>query len=276
MALFKPDSELPMSPVRPVVRIVNWNLLAFDNAKNDENGFPLASEQTLSPQNRQHLIRRFLKRACEQADFITLQEVDDPDFVAGVLSFKNFAYFYEKRQDSPLGLLIAWDSDKYDLVQKRVWRYHPWHQIGVLVELLDKSNPKGHTVVVATTHLKAGERSKSVRDSQAREFFSQVQNASEASDHFVHLTLMAGDFNNHGNEWKSWSEDEDAYSDVKWTTRKQRKADEVIEEHEDFIFHDGFLVSVLDPAIYLDKDAILPNETFPSDHILMVADIGLQ
>lgn len=277
---FQPLTPLPMRQQRNVVRHVNWNLLAFQNAKNDEKGFPLASAKTLDPEQRRLLIAKYLLRVCRDADFVTLQEVDELEFVEKSLSFKNFATWYEKRHDSSLGLLIAWNNDKYELVEKRSWRYRGSGQIGMLVHLRDKIRPQGHTVMVATTHLKSGTNKPSamLRSKQAGEFFSRAENAHDEAAISPRLLIMAGDFNNHGDEHIQWTQDSDAYCHYRWTTRKQRKEGEIIQEHEDFIFHDGLTLSVLDPSNYLDdaEEAILPNEQFPSDHILMVADIAFE
>lgn len=277
------DVHLPLT-----VKVFQWNVLADCCADATPEGFPFVPPAALNERRRPLQIKEILDA---DADVVALEEVDAPHDFEEALKEHEYEVMYNKREDSPLGVLVAYKS-KYKLVQKSLITFSRGGQVATIVKLKDPSCNRAF--VFAATHLKA----KSNVESVSRRMYQSV----ELREHVVNMSddchdrlyswntreakmtgnvIVAGDFNDtpESRACQTWFEldgfgsvfprDDNTTFKLRQTATGGRLKKVCV---EDYIFHTGRvkrrreLVQTF-PAPYL------PSTTFPSDHLSLCAEI---
>lgn len=279
--------------VRPAlnVRVFQWNVLADHCADKSEHGFPYVDDEALDTSLRRPMQLDLIIES--KADIIALQEVDNPDDFEEALAEHDYQTLYNRRHDSPLGVLVAFKKS-WELVQKNMITFSNGGQVATIVKLKDPQS--GRTVVFAATHLKAKADNASAlrRGLQSEELLSYVKSASDDwndrsilyAERTIEMkgnVIVAGDFNDSPGSCacRTWSDFEgftSAYpSDVNTTFKlRPREGATGLKDKqvrtEDYIFHNGTTERVRE----LPKDIAIPyfpSKTHPSDHVALCAEV---
>ena len=224
---------------------------------------------------------------------IALEEVDFPYDFEKALEEKGYNVFYNRREDSPLGVLVAYKEDKYTVEAKNMITFVHGGQVATLFLLKDKLS--GRKFVFAATHLKAGddEKSKRMRGLQSVELLSHVKNM---SDDWVERqwrddgkrqaeirgnVILAGDLNDNTsvNAVNTWTELDgfgmalpERFEKTTFKVRKEEYGPRNKCCAEDYIIHNGTTARVR--KLRQDfENPYLPSKDFPSDHLSLCADI---
>ncbi len=273
------------------VRVFQWNVLADCCADDTPEGFPYVPKEALDPILRRPMQLREI--IADNADVIALEEVDRPCLFEELLKEEGYYVLYNKREDSPLGVLVAYKEDEYTVEAKNMITFAHGGQVATI--LLLKDNRSGRKFVFAATHLKAGDNdeSKRVRGLQSKELLSHVKNMSDdwtqrrwrPEDKREAVmsgnVILAGDLNDDTsvNAVNTWTELDGFVKALPErfdkTTFKMRKGEYGNLKKccaEDYIIHNGTTARVRKlPQDF--EDPYLPSEDFPSDHLSLCADI---
>jgi mRNA deadenylase 3'-5' endonuclease subunit Ccr4 len=268
------------------VRVFTWNVLADSCANDSPQGFPYVPKEALDTALRRPMqIKEILS---DDADVIALQEVDNPHDFEEALKENGYDVLYNRREDSQLGVLVAFKTSKYVLQAGTKIMYTYGGQVATIVLLEDKATAKHF--VFATTHLKAKDDLKStkVRECQVIELKRYVDNmvisqqTLDVGKPEPSRVIVAGDLNDEPRSetvWqltRHWHRFNLAYAEKMKTTFKVRndangrKADKCCKE--DYIIHNGNTASRRElPQDF--EHPFLPSKDFPSDHLPLCADI---
>lgn len=267
-------------PAAFVVRVFQWNVLADKCATADDAGFPKVPKEALDPVLRRPMQLKEILR--DDADLIALQEVDDLPPFKEALVLAGYDVHYHQREDSPLGLVVAFKRDRFTLGSRHYVKYANGGQIASLVKLQDKTSER--KVLFITTHMKAGNQNAQARTLQSVELRSYMTNMRCGSH-----VILAADMNASANteSVRNWCTTDgwggkytkDAFAlatpCTDNTTFKMRIEDGKtvrIARVEDYIMHTGTTIK----ASTLRQDIpepLLPSCDYPSDHLSLCADI---
>ncbi len=271
------------------VRVFQWNVLADCCADDTPEGFPYVPKEALDTALRRPM--QLKEILADDADVLALEEVDNPHDFEEALKEKGYYVLYNRREDSPLGVLVAYKTDKYTVEAKSMITFTNGGQVATILLLKDKLS--GRDFVFAATHLKAkdDDKSKRVREMQSTELLIHVKNMSDDwqdrgwDNRPAEMTgnvILAGDLNAQtglSNVVKAWT-DLDGFGlalpeRFDHTTFKVRKASYGKIKKcctEDYIIHNGTTKRVRKlPQDF--EDPYLPSKDFPSDHLSLCADV---
>lgn len=265
------------------VRVFQWNVLADSLATADENGFPFVPSSALNTRHRHEL--QLKEVLADNADIIALQEVDSPDHIRDTLEDAGYRTMYARREDSPLGVLIAYHDVSFELKSDVTITFTEGTQMAMVVKFHDKHYNKDF--VFATTHLKAKHdpESKRIRASQSRELLSYVNTMRttypDTSSNRL-PAIVAADLNDTPDSatlawWREWENAYQASDNNTDTTYKMRGTPENKIAKcctEDYILHTGNTRSVRRLPTDLEEP-YLPSTDFPSDHLSLCAKIDI-
>ncbi|GBG76850.1 hypothetical protein CBR_g23065 [Chara braunii] len=192
------------SPPPPVVRVLQWNTLADGLAQTGD--FVKAPLAALEWAGRAPLLLGEILRA--DADFICLQEVNHfHDFFAPKLKDRSDAYagFFHPKMASPArrfgfdcdGCAMFYRCRRFRCLEERAMNYVDSSTARCLNQGLQlcvfEERSSGHRLIVANTHLKAGEEYETLRVSQAEQMLRALEQiAGRYPDAPV---VICGDFN---------------------------------------------------------------------------------
>lgn len=272
------------------VRVLQWNVLADSCADDSAQGFPYVPEEALDTDLRRPMQINEIISA--DAGVIALEEVDNPKAFEEALTENGYKVLYNRREDSQLGVLVAYKDAKYTLKAKTMITFTKGGQVATVILLKDKTS--GRSFVFAATHLKAKDdyKSKKVREYQSKELLNHVKTMSDdwtarsrpypiRDAELKGNIVLAGDLNDQTDSGtvKTWTEQDEfksAYNCYLKTTFKARKDDcgyGVVKCcTEDYVIHNGTTARVLT----LPQDfeyPYLPSKVFPSDHLILCTDI---
>ena len=271
------------------VRVFQWNVLADSCATDADQGFPYVPKEALDPILRRPM--QLKEILADDADVIALEEVDSPHDFKFALEHREYKVLYNRREDSPLGVLVAYKENKYTLKAKNMITFTNGGQVATVLLLEDKTS--GREFVFAAAHLKAkdDEASQRVRKLQSTELMSHVTNMSDDWEERCtwnkryaemkgHIVLV-GDLNDaaRSDAVREWT-DLDGFGlalpeNYDNTTFKMRKGSGWKGAEcctEDYIIHNGTTTRVR-PLPQDFEDPYLPSKDFPSDHLSLCADI---
>lgn len=259
--------------VTPVVRVFQWNVLADSLATGDARGFPKVPTEALDTGSRRKMQLDVI--GSSGADLVALQEVDAPDDFITFLKESGYETHYAARQDSPLGLLLAWKKDMFKMQRHMVSSYTECGQIAMFVRLKHigpSAQDEGASFVFSTTHLKStGTASDTKRYRDAK--YTQMGQLSEFKHWAPRMgsenTVVCGDFNMSDPDLQGNA----AYPNDTPTTFKARASGEKIDCED----HIATTYTIINRACLPDvpKAPFLPSLTYPSDHFSLCADFVL-
>lgn len=273
------------------VRVLQWNVLADSCADDSAQGFPSVPVEALDTDLRRPMQINEIISA--DAGVIALEEVDNPKAFEEALTENGYKVLYNRREDSQLGVLVAYKEAKYTLKAKTMITFTKGGQVATVLKLKDKTS--GRSFVFAATHLKAKDdyKSKRVREYQSKELLIHVKAMSDdwternrpfASTRDAELKgniVLAGDLNDDEDSRavKTWTEQDEfksAYKRYLKTTFKECKNDCGFWVNkcctEDYVIHNGTTARVL--TLPQDFEVpYLPSKVFPSDHLILCTDI---
>lgn len=293
------DAAAPAAPdghwqdVHPplTVKVFQWNVLADCCANNTAGGFPFVPPEALDLKLRRPLQLEEILDA--DADVVALEEVDAPHDFEEALKEHEYEVLYNKREDSPLGVLVAYKK-KYKFLTKNLISFSRSGQVAIIVRLQDTSCNR--TFVFAATHLKAKTDATSAhhRRLQSEELLFYVMHISDdwhdrrngmRGTHEATTMgniIVAGGFNDdpHSVTCKTWTSAEcfeSAYPDREKTTFRCRRMDgtTLLDPHvcaEDYILHTGTVARICE-LVQDIPSPYLPSITFPSDHLSLCAEL---
>jgi CCR4-NOT transcription complex subunit 6 len=93
--------------------LCSWNVLAEGFVK--QSTFPYCGPAHLAWEHRRELLPRILGAIA--ADVVCLQEVDRPDFFGELFEQMGYTWVFAKRPEGLDGCLMAFRSDKFELVR---------------------------------------------------------------------------------------------------------------------------------------------------------------
>lgn len=242
-------------------RIVNWNVTKIGDSQDAK----AKGDQ----------IEKCLEQACRGADFVTLQEVEQGHDVSLTLMLQSYGFcaLYHKT-----GLMVAYNKEKYQNTCFVFWSYSNSDESCICAEFIEKKTKA--LMIVCTTSLSpqnaTGKRfaDHEERRHQVEEMERFIGKITDEQDCDI---IITGDFQTDAKSRGGWRllDYNNAYPDCQFTTRKAAaNGTGTVETVQDFIFSNGRTVAVLEPKdLGIDEETVLPNDQFPSAHVLMMADI---
>jgi mRNA deadenylase 3'-5' endonuclease subunit Ccr4 len=281
-------SEREWEKVSPPLEVCvfTWNVLADMCADDSPQGFPYVPEDALDTALRRPMqIKEIL---ADDADVIALQEVDNPNDFEEALKENGYTVLYNRRQDSELGVLVAFKKDKYELKARTMITFTYGGQVATFILLKDKATAKHF--VFAATHLKAKDdiESTKVRERQVTELKRYVDNMvtsqMELNDGKMESphAIVAGDLNADPSSrtmarlTREWNQFNSVYmAKTKTTFKVRHRADATPVAKcckEDYIIHNGITASRRElPQDF--EHPFLPSKDFASDHLSLCAKL---
>lgn len=245
------------------ISFIQWNCLA--NWASYEKGFPLTNPDYLKWEYRKPLIIKEI--LSYHADILCLQEVDFYDDIKDGISkcgYSNSIFFKKKVSKDGLAIFIK-DHLSFEKHSELIYS----NGIHNLLDVSIVRKSCGTKIRVLTTHLKANYSCESTRIEQAKEFICHLNK--EPSEKT--MTIIAGDFNTFpDSETINMFYDESfksVFSDIPWTIVSSRK-DEIRRITYDYILYKNCELEEKNSNEFPD-DIIIPNDHFPSDHIILFA-----
>mmetsp|Transcript_25144 Transcript_25144/g.35228 ORF Transcript_25144/g.35228 Transcript_25144/m.35228 type:complete len:251 (+) Transcript_25144:178-930(+) len=240
----------------------------------------------------------------KNADIICLQEVDRfDDFFQPILKPLGFEGIWKKKISNfnKDGVALFWNTNLIELIKHEFYRFDNDNQVAI-ISLMKIKNTEIQ-FALATTHLKAATGFDEQRLKQGHELTTRTE-------HFLHTlgidiktipVIITGDFNDYpispviqfmlngktlhtDNSTKSLSHNftfQSAYKSYDnsgkepWTTYKKR-AREILETI-DYIFYTPHKIQVKQLLEIPDVSALpnrMPSDTYPSDHIAIMAELA--
>ena len=297
------SSVSPVSPLRPCVRLLQWNVLSQSLATGVDK-FLVDADHTLDWRLRRwRIVREILSH---DPDIVCLQEVDhyrsdhslqsSHDIVVYVFRFLEAALqsvgytgYFVPKPDSPClyvddnngadGCAVFYRRSvlKLESVETRVLSVWGVLSNQVAMSLLLQHQDTGSQVSVVTTHLKArsGDINVMMRGEQGRDLVSWLQSSTAP-------VILTGDLNAEPDEpvLETLTRDlslSSVYQSAEFTSCKTRQCGTETKTL-DYILTSPHLQTVATlslPALKQLAPSLLPSQHFPSDHLSLVADIML-
>lgn len=272
------------------VRVFQWNILADSRADDTPQGFPYVPKEALDNELRRPM--QFKEILADDADVLALEEVDNPHLFEELLKEKGYHVLYHRREDSPLGELVAYKTEKYTLKAKNMITFTHEGKIATLLLLSDNLSGRKFVFGAAQLTKRDEDTTKKVRDLQTMELLGHVKNMSDDWEkrcfsynkrdaEFKGNIVLVGDMNHvmWSDQIKLWTDADgfvvalpENYDNTTFKVCKGEWGKVTKRDSEDFVIHNGTTARVR--KLRQDfEDPYLPSKDFPSDHLSLCADI---
>ena len=260
-------SFIPRNPGQPQFKVMTWNLLADQLAKD----FPKVKPEYLNWEYRNSLILSEIERI--NSDLLFTQELDHySDFLDPYMRNRGFSSIFKQKSGWHRdGIAIFYRDSLFESLQSYEVSF-PGSQFAIGLKLRFRD----HIFYAFTTHLKAKSQFDNIRVEQVAilfEFLSKLE---------PYPIIIGGDFNSipGSNAYFRLAENSLGLKSVynlgdepEYTTVKFRKALEI--KTEDYLWTTGFEIN--SHLSLPSKEEIgengLPMEHYPSDHFSLSADL---
>jgi len=269
-----PRTMHPISPARPHLRVLQWNVLSDQLAVN----FPRVAESVLDWPYRERLILAELTRA--DADVLCLEEVDHFHDLQAALSPLGYCGIYEQKEDWHRdGTAIFYRENRLVLEEKEGGTFDVRRQKYLLVKL--RHRVLNCSFIVVATHLKSYAHHEGTRLLQVQQILGHLRRYEALP------VVLAGDMNTKpqkdvynliksvGFQSAYWNALRPS-AEPEFTCLAYRESD-VLRLTLDYVWVKGWqpcAVMTLPSEEDIGKTG-LPCSKYPSDHLALVCDLTL-
>lgn len=235
---------------------------------------------------RQELFKKLLSDSSTISDCYCFVEVDKQNDLLAILnSIENtnqYKCIYSPRPNTPLGQCIIFNQKKFTLIETFQYNLTNDPKLNFALVACLKDICQGYSIGILVTHLTAWEKHEDKRISQVKTMLSSIAKDKRYETYAIDKFIICGDYNASPSAdcVKLMSENYKSVFELKKDlhTIVIDTIDEGIKKlYFDYIFYSGSL-TVLNKAMpveYLDFSKGIPNENFPSDHIYLSCEIGV-
>jgi mRNA deadenylase 3'-5' endonuclease subunit Ccr4 len=249
-------------------KIIHWNALADSLS----DGFPHVDKSLVTWQHRKPLIINNVMK--EMADIICLVEIDEKHQDIFDELMPDYTRYYVKKNsdDNQEGCMVLINTKRFNVLnQSSIQMLDKRSQIAIIMKLQDVSN--GYIFNLVSTHLKAKPGFEETRLEQCKSIMDVIQDED---------CVFCGDFNDVPDSlFYNYLTKECGFKDVYQNTDREyttcKKRAELVCRVIDYIF---IRSKQLDSTKTIDAPNLkelpeigLPSEKYPSDHVLIGANL---
>jgi len=256
------------------IRVMQWNVLADSCCDQSDNGFPYVELSVLENTEARHRLQLEQIEQCSP-DLLALEEVDCAEHFQQWLSEHNYDCRYSKRNDSLLGIMMAWRQNVFEVKGQKPPCHLEGGQIGLISTFLHQET--GQRIDFVATHLKAKTGNENLRLKQIQKLCGQLES-------FEHL-IIAADLNDEPDKPvckylydKGLSAAAHGYDFTTFKIRSDENGKpKTFRRIIDYVWHSQKF-KMLDYLNFpkIDSTRGLPMANYPSDHIALCFDFAIK